>query len=222
MKDKIRRIITRPGYINAAGLALALGLAFGVTLLIPPQAPAAVSAQTAPTATPTPSLVHAQTGCTLVANDLELLRAMYTTRGMTFPTTPDRMRANFFDGDGNAVTHSWEIASVGYFPISGSGAGEQGFQDYLRGFNNALRDIRGHLISMVQPEGFTLAFPMDYPTNKHLWTHADWYLIDSGAQVNYDRAPSVRRGFGHTCYHLDTNPQPHEIHTPTPTSTPVQ
>lgn len=139
-----------------------------------------VIAQAVPTAPPTPLLVHAESGCTLVHNDLALLRAMYAVRGMTFPVTPDIMRARFFDAEGNGIVYDgWEVQTTGYWQsrASGTAAGEAGYREYLQAFQGALTETRGHLPSMVRPEGYAVPFPVGYHYSAHQWVHADWWMI---------------------------------------------
>ena len=179
-------------------------------------------AQTEPTATP--ASVHTESGCHFVANDLELIRAMYHYRGVDFPETPDRMRANFYDEDGNGVAYAWSIRHLGYggtYTASGAKTGADAEAEYRLYFGIALSNARLHLLTMVKTAQWDVAFPLGYWKASNAFTHADWYMLDLGHSLNYDNAPHIRTGFTPVCYHLDTNPQPGDIASPTPTSTPA-
>lgn len=43
-------------------------------------------------------------------------------------------------------------------------------------------------------------------------------MINTGLMQDYDHAPRINPAWTPTCYHLDTNPPPHEIPTPTSVS----
>ena len=207
---------------TALGVALLIGLPILALLPWAMQMPA--DAQTEPTATPTPASVHTESGCRFVANDLELVKAMYNHRGVAFPATPDRMSANFYDGDGNGVAYAWTIQQIagagGTFTASGTKTGAEGEAEYRLYFNYALKQARRNLLTMVKPAQWDVAFPLGYWGASHVFTHADWYMLDLGRVLNYDNPPHIKAGFTPVCYHLDTNPQVSDIATPTPTSTP--
>ena len=207
--------------IKALGVALLVGLPILALLPWAMQLPN-VAAQTEPTATP--ASIHTESGCHFVANDLELIRAMYHHRGVDFPATPDAMSSRFYDAEGNGVAYAWTIhylGSGGTYTASGTKTGAEGEAEYLTYFNYALKQARRNLLTMVKPAQWDVAFPLGYWGASHAFAHADWYMLDLGRSLNYDNPPHIKAGFTPVCYHLDTNAQASDIATPTPTSTPV-
>ena len=207
-------------------LLCALGLfAFGLYALGVEidSAQAEFAAQTQPTATPRPTLVHTESGCRFVANDLELMKAMWRHRGLPFPTTPDAARRYFFDDEGVGISADWSITYIyggARRPFAPAKVGEAGFDEYKRAFQYALSDARTNLVSMAQPYGTQARFPLSYARSGFSYSHADWWLLDIGRVYNTDHVAHIREGFTPVCYHLDTHPERHEVVIATPTVTP--